>query len=631
MLQVVQRGRCSCSRACMGSREGCQKSTLFSATDHQTTGQTTPLRGPAVAIAGNERRPLASGLLLLAALPFLSARAHVRPRQPSSPYHASSSGRDRWPLTRVQPKRRASPSPVQRTTGLEACWHGASTLTSRHFHASGRTDDILVGHCDIPRALRSIAMATTEDIPSTTAPLLEFDDIVRKAELHERRLTELKIATATYLRRDARLGQLRERTLLLRSRAKWAWTNCHNYRGFVKESQGKFNEQAAAALTSGSVEGFTDRLEKLQACHEQVLRDFEEQNKLAESANDLQTELGILEYDLQKREDSTKEAAQSMKRLLDDLVLPGHSGAATAIETEVPPSPSLAGSEPLPSLVELYFRLTGNVRDAREQQMEVEEDFREARAERDFKSEHEQDLDTSDEKFEELWKQRRNQAARDLREATRQADSALDTCLNDGIDPEKYRRAARVYSDRSSSDLAGDTISRVIPQIDLRDIGDADLSDSGQQPIPVFTTDRARADVSDALPALTEAQAQPPLEDRVLNWIHDQVDSAASGQYFDVLEPQGHQASIRRPASFPSKHSQISKPQLSPHQYPTDAAPAVQPEQLLHPNMNLQPQLVEGDLQRRRSSDSNMAAMLPSHNPTMDFMDALRRFSGRRA
>lgn len=474
-------------------------------------------------------------------------------------------------------------------------------------------------------------MATKVDTPSTTPPLLDVDDIVRKAELQDRRLTELKAATATYLRRDARLGQLRERTLLLRSRAKWAWTNCHNYRRFVKESQEKFNEEAAAALTSGSIEGFTDRLEKLQACHEQVLRDFEEQNKLAESANDLQTELGNLEFELQSREDSAKEAAQNMKKLLDDLVLPGHSGAATTIETEVPPSPSLAGSEPLPGLVELYFRLTGNVRDAREQQMELEEDFREARAERDFKSEHEQDLDIPDDEFEEIWSQRLRQAALDLAEATRQADSALDTCLNDGIDPEKYRRAARGRSDWSVSDSVEDEISRIIPQIDLREIGDGGFSDDGEHQIPVFTTGRAPAEVSDETPASIEAPAQPPLEDRVLSWIHDQVDSADGGQYFETLEPQGCRAPFRRPASFPSKHNQISDPQSSPQRYPADATPAMQHEHSARPNMKLQPQQREGDLQRRRSSDSHMAAMLPSHNPTPDFMDGLRKFSGRLA
>ena len=470
------------------------------------------------------------------------------------------------------------------------------------------------------------------DTPATTPPLLDVDDIVRKAELHDQRLTELKTATASFLRRNARLGQLRERTLLLRSRAKYAWANCHNYRGFVKESQAKFNDEAAAVAFMPP-EGIAGRLEVLQRRHEQVLRDFEEQNKLAENANDLQTELGNLEYQLQIREASVKEASDAMKKILDEIVLPGHSGPATVVETDVPPSPSLQGSEPMNQLIELYFRLVGNVRDALEQKAELEAEYHEDRGERDFKAEHEQYLDTSDAEFEALWQEKLSQAALALAEAKRVAESALDTCLNEGLNPEDYRRRPKAGSDRSVSDSAGDEISRILPDIDIQGTEDTGFvatgysSDNDFDRMPVLTPETALTQRSHVPPPPPkETQPQPLLTDRVLSWMDD-VNGLETNNHPPPPRPQKSEAPARRPTSvsWPLKPPSRPLPPLpTSSKHVQKISSAHEQEDQPKPGQGLQPE--EPKFTRRRSSDSNMAAV--KHNA--EFVQGLRERAGGR-
>ena len=474
------------------------------------------------------------------------------------------------------------------------------------------------------------ANTTSLTPPPPAAPLPDIDEIVRKADQQSRQLASLKDATSSFLRRDARLGQLRERTLLLRSRAKFEWNNCHNYRQFVKQSQEAFNEGAAAIMNLSASEEYGERLDRLRSLHDQVMRDFEAQNEYAERSNALQTELGELEFELQKKEISVKEAGDTMKQILSDLVLPGYSSAATAVESELPPSPSTQHSEQLDPLIENYFQKVGNVNNLLEQINEFNVDYVDAHGERLFKVDHEQALDLSDEDFERLWQEGRERMDEQLAEAERQAENARIACLDNGLDPEKQRLRPQRESDRSLPDSPQDEIAELL---DL-DIGVNAGENTGYLALgPPLHEEKGGFPIRTPGTLLSRTSHEQPPEmympvplndDRVLDWIQH-VDG--DGQGLDrPLDPMRPHLPPRRSVSISSPFHPTSKG--GPFRPP-------QPETWVGNELrSVQDTLEVGqwanERQRRRSSDSRIMAMQDNHDPNPEYMETLRKFDTAR-
>lgn len=448
--------------------------------------------------------------------------------------------------------------------------------------------------------------------------LPDVDEILIQAQQQHRQLAALRDATSSFLRREARLGQLRERTLLLRSRAKFEWKTCHDYRRFVRQSQETFNEEAAAVISHPMATDYDERATRLRHLHDQVMRDFDAQNAYAQRANDLQTELGALEYELQIKEASMKEATEAMKRILSDIRLPAHSSAATVVETEVSPSTSTQPSEDLDPLIDRYFQKLGVLNRLLEESVEIEVDYAEARAERDFKAEHDQTVETTDEAFETWWRDRRNNISQQIVETREVADRARNVCLDDGLDPEMYRRRSRRESDRSVSDSMPLETSQLLPPPD-----DVPLFEKGgflRRPSPseddhgtfrVLTPGTLATRIS-RVPRSQTVSPAPLLKDRVLDWMQelDRQDDAVKTLSDDVRQEVSARRSL--PASRAPTTSKTVVQSLDT-QDSTSVASKWQWQDL--------------GLQKRCSSDSNIAALLFQHDPDSAFVEGLRKFA----
>lgn len=453
--------------------------------------------------------------------------------------------------------------------------------------------------------------------PPPPAPPPDLDEIQRKADQQARQLADLKEATSRFLRRDARLGQLREKTLLLRSRAKFEWKNCHDYRTFVRESSEAFNSEAAACMAEAAVEDHDERLSKLRKLQEQVIRDFEAQNEYAERSNTLQTELSEVEYELQAKEFSVKDAADNIKRILNDLVLPGNSSAATIIETELPPSTTSQISEELDPLIDNYFQKAGVVSDLVNQSIELQVNYTEARAEREFQIERGDTLELPHEVFEIIWQSRLEELAQQLSNARRVAETAKTVCFDNRLDPDKHRKRQQNESDRSVSESQPDEISRVLPPPKIQIVGDGEhaeeqtFSDDGVSGYPALT-------VGEYHNGQNKAQSPAPLKDRVFDWMQtlDVQHAPASG----TIRPD---ALPRRSLSVSSPPRQSSVPQ---YRSPVSGPKAPPWKEAVGGRWDGQ-QADSAELQRRRSSDSNMRDVGPQYDSDPpEFVKGLRRW-----
>lgn len=460
-------------------------------------------------------------------------------------------------------------------------------------------------------------------------PLVDVEDLVRHAESHHRLLVQLNVSASGFLQRDSKRAKLRERILLLRNRARYDWMNCHNYRQFVEHSLQEFQKQAAALFTSPR-RGFTQQLDALRRCHEMVSRDFEHQNKLAETVNAAQVELGLLEYEVERLEESMKQSTDRMKVILNQLELPAYSTAATVAETDNMPPPSEQSSEELNPLVENYFKNLGAVRDVLEQKLELEADYNAELGERDFKIEHDQPLDLSEGEFEALWQDKRLAISRRLAETQRVASSALDTCLNEGLDPNEFRHRPQPEYDRSlpnseSGDEGGPG------QIQLPAINVQEVFDAGARPMDSFFGEATGPDPSalpDQRPNSAPLQTQPAsfapgsADQRVLSWI-TQV-----GQQNDDLGLEAHimhqtDALRRRSIASSSPFSQPSRSQI----FTPFPGPELSPQNIYLVEAAQRATSTEAELPKRRSLDSNLRAVSSKYEPGWELDEGLRRFS----
>ena len=260
--------------------------------------------------------------------------------------------------------------------------------------------------------------------------------LVEQAELQARQLSILREIASSFLRRYARFAPLREETLLLRSRTKFQWQTCLDYRRFVSESQQIFLEGAASASTAALPLGGSP--EKFRALHNQVLRDHEAQDEFAQQTHKLETELTDLEFKMLQREGLLAMAAGKMVAFLNQLSLPGQSGSVTAVESAAASLSGAASSAEMPPLLQHYFDKAGNVAVLRERLIDMELDHNEARAFRLFQAEHDQPLERSDQEFEATYLNKYAAKRRELDEAHHIAETAKAVYLDEGLDPESY-------------------------------------------------------------------------------------------------------------------------------------------------------------------------------------------------
>lgn len=457
----------------------------------------------------------------------------------------------------------------------------------------------------------------------------DVDQILSAAQYQQRQLASLQMAISTFLRRDARLGQLRERTLVLRSRAKFEWKTCHDYRRFVEQSQQAFNDEAAAFVPQSVSEGHEERITRLRRLHRQLIQDFNAQDTYADRANQLQTELGDLEQKLQTRESSVKEAVIMAKQILSDLKLPAYSSATTAVETEVPPSLSTQPSDDLDPLIDRYFQKLGILNKLLEESVEIEVAYAEARAEREFKIEHDQALESTEDTFEQNWCDRRTTITQQILEARTVADRARKVCHDDGLDPEKYRLRMRRESDRSISDSMPEEMSQDFPLADdipmLEEGGDVDARwpsedhDGGFRvltPGTFITRTSHELQPSDIIP--------PPLNSRVLDWLEDVDEQDRMRQH-----PPNERCSI------PARRS-LHNPMAPDFRCFVRSTHSIPPAIVMDHHSDRSGGAVKQDqprysaLQRRACSDSNLTELLFHHDPNPNFMRRLKRFASGR-
>lgn len=461
-------------------------------------------------------------------------------------------------------------------------------------------------------------------------PLPDADIVLQKARTQASNVATLQRAMATLSRRQSRMAQLREQTLRLRSQAKFELTNCHNCHAYALESQQAFKREAFAIIELSTAESnHNAHLDRLGDLCSQAMEDFAAHDENVQKAKARQTELGDLECKLQRVEDSFKQALDSVNPILENLGLLGHGSTVTVTETERPLSPSTEVSVELDPLLSEYFKDVGAVNNLLEIANEMEFDYDEARGSRNFRLDQDEVLDTSDREFEAQWRLSREKNALELSEARRKAEISHKVCLDNGLDPEAARRRPQRDSDRSVSDadfdesnqprhlsVDGSDSDRNHASYDMN--FDADAVDSTDGML-TFQAHRLSDLDLEELPSGFH-MAETPVTERVRNWM-EAVDEHSSGEddldrnddaldrlsrrSLSVTSPIGHDPKQR------SQHTLLGR---------------------LAPTVRTGPSLTTSDhrtgtlgLRRRHSSDSDIAALLPSHKPDSDFVEDLRR------
>lgn len=339
--------------------------------------------------------------------------------------------------------------------------------------------------------------------PRKTPDAGEIDFYIEQAALRDQRLVDLREMTSTFLRRYAKLNPLREKVLLLRSRTKFQWEHCRDYGRFVSDSQSAFIDEASANANP----------DKLKSLCDQVLVDYKAQNELGGKAADMETELGNSEFAMQKKEASLAGIAENMLRLLNELTLPGQGASTTADDAGSQSHPSAPSSVDQHPLLQHYFDKAGNVSVLRERLGDLEMEFEEARANRQFQREHDLPLEVADEEFEGFYLHRRTQAAEALAEAIRVAELAKQVCLIEGLDPDGFKPTKAEECTPPPSGMDERSHSSATPSS-----GRANLAN------PVETTGPPTSLSLGNQPFPQGNIVPPPMNDRVQTWIENVED-----------------------------------------------------------------------------------------------------------
>ncbi|KAK6442489.1 hypothetical protein LTR95_001283 [Oleoguttula sp. CCFEE 5521] len=239
---------------------------------------------------------------------------------------------------------------------------------------------------------------------------------------------QLRQAGTTFQRRHRRLSRARELDLILGTELQYQSQICADYRRHYDDSADEFTHQANLVARKAVSSRSATKLEEL---HAQLVADnhvwseqFTKTERLAKTRSEHASKVKGLESMLNK-------AVSALLALLD-------AGLGIANESYDDDSAASQATSPVHSqrdhpLLEDYYDKSGDVAIMRERLNEVYSEYVEDRAQRIFRADQEQALESSDDDFDASYEIAIREAQQNIQDAMLQREEALRRCNEAGV------------------------------------------------------------------------------------------------------------------------------------------------------------------------------------------------------
>nr|OQO31291.1 hypothetical protein B0A51_03269 [Rachicladosporium sp. CCFEE 5018] len=312
--------------------------------------------------------------------------------------------------------------------------------------------------------------------------------LVSEGDPYELRTLQLRRLCGTVHRRQRRLSKARESDLVLGTELHYQWQICADYRRYYDDSTEKFTHQATLVARKATSRKAAAKLEEL---HAQVIADHVILTEQATKTKRLEKARAEQSAKIKQLESVLNEAVSSLLALLhsdSDIANEGYDDNSIAAEEL-----SSSGVESENPLLEDYYDKTGDVAIMRERLGEVYSEYVEERAQRIFRADQEQVLETSDEQFDDLYEVAIRRAQQNIQIAINTREEARIRCIEAGIEipPAKPASEPSEVVSGTNGVKPPNTPSSVLPSLSQSPAPEIELVNPAPQTI---TTGHMRAD-----------------------------------------------------------------------------------------------------------------------------------------
>lgn len=177
-------------------------------------------------------------------------------------------------------------------------------------------------------------------------------------------------------------------------------------------------------------------------CVHMIVNDFTQLEALEQKMTNLKRGVEYDTRNIQHLLSGPEEAEKSAVPRSEVVEEPAFTGFEEAVETSATPSAlsSRHSAQSQNSLIFQYWDKVGDVKLSRERLFDLDQEYEEEKALREFFRDQELEPGVDDKHFEENWLQVFANAELALVEAQAEQDLALELCRNDGLDPDADRR-----------------------------------------------------------------------------------------------------------------------------------------------------------------------------------------------
>ncbi|KAK4561249.1 hypothetical protein LTR86_004566 [Recurvomyces mirabilis] len=251
-----------------------------------------------------------------------------------------------------------------------------------------------------------------------------------------------KEAAEDVIDRFDRLRPLRNEALDLRDQASYGAQQVEQQRRLLQVSQQQLMDEFVEAMSEIQ---FAPKLTKLQLRFQAVVDDSRSLDEHSATLQATQDEVTGLMSRLDTEDHSLRNAVNGLRRVVTGAAIPD-TMLSTFILDQAPAADHVDGFRPVTDPLLTWFQdCLGEVQIIRERRGRLVWDHAESVVQRNFQSDHEQPLESSDDVFEEEYRSSLEQTELDLEKAMRGLDHARETCKQNGIPTEKHELAAESW------------------------------------------------------------------------------------------------------------------------------------------------------------------------------------------